>query len=109
MISGLYAIGRVVGAEILMAGFGICAVLYGLCCFLIRENRGKKSRRRVLLGFLIAAVACDLLWFLFYFPGGEYRNYGLGGVFAVFLWPCLLLLAGAIVTAYNAAETDEEA
>lgn len=101
MITSIYSLGKVVGAELLLAGVLLCMAFYLVVCFLFRCSRTGRGVRTVLLALLCAELLCEGLWFAFYFPGGDYHNYGLGGVFGVLLWPLLLLAAGGVATAVN--------
>lgn len=101
MLAALYSIRRVSGAEVLAAGALICAVIYLAVSFLVSGSRTKKGKCTVLLALLCAELTCDAAWFLLYFPGGEYHNYGIGGVYGAALWPILLLIAGGAAAAIN--------
>ena len=101
MVTCLYGIGRVVGAECMAVLYGACLLLCILCGFLFRCNRAPKNRKRFLLGMLIVAVCADLGMFLLLFPGGEYRNYGIGAACGAALFPLLLMAAAAALTAYH--------
>ena len=107
MFTAIYSLGKVVGAELLVAGVLLCAALYLGMGLLFPANRTKRGRRTLLLALLCAELLCDGLWFAFYFPGGHYHNYGIGGVFGAFLWPLLLLIAGGIAAAVNQSREEE--
>lgn len=107
MITSIYSLGKVVGAELMVAGLLVCAALYLGLSLLIRANRTKRGIRVLLLALLGAEVVCDAVWFLLYFPGGDYHNYGIGGALGVFLWPMLLCLAGGIASAVNQSREEE--
>ena len=107
MITMIYAwIAGVMGMEITLACYGICVLLYFGLCFLFRTNRIGKLR--VLCGWLISEVLCDLFWYVCYFENGDYVNRGLAGSLACVLLPILLGLAGLVVTALNESETNEK-
>lgn len=101
MVTSLYSLRRVSGAAYLVIGYLICVAVYLAVGLLFRQNRGKRGRRRLLLGLLVSEVLCDGVWFLAYYPGGEYHNYGIGAVAGAFLWPMLLVLAGVLTTKIN--------
>ena len=107
MITAFYSLGNVVGAELMVAGVIVCAVLYLIIGLLFPANRTKRGRRTLLLALVCAEVICDGLWFALYFPGGHYHNYGIGGVFGAFLWPLLLLIAGGVAAAVNRSREEE--
>lgn len=101
MISALYALGRVNGAETFLLGFTGCALLYLAVCFLFPCNRKPKCRRRIFAGLIITGLFCDTVIFFGMFPGGEYVNHGIGSAYGVLLWPLLLLLVGSVLTAFH--------
>lgn len=101
MLFSLYTLGKVSGAEFMLVGVLVCALIYLAVCLPLGANRTGRGPRRVLLALLIADLVCDALWYVMYFPGGEYRNWGIGGVFGAALWPLLLCIAGGVVTALN--------
>ena len=102
MLVSLYALGRVVGAGVMLAGVLACAALYLAAGLIPRGGRARKGRRVVWLGLLCAELVCDTAWWFLYFPGGDYHNHGIGGVYGALLWPLLLLIVGGIVCAVNA-------
>ena len=106
MITSIYSLGKVVGAELMVAGVALCILLYLAVCFLFPHNRTGQGVKTVLLALLGAEAVCDVIWFLMYFPGGDYHNYGIGGVMGVFLWPMLLCLAGAVAAAVNCSREE---
>lgn len=107
MVTSIYSLGKVVGAELMLAGVLLCVALYLTGCFLFRRNRTRRGAQNVVLALLGVEILCDAVWFLFYFPGGDYHNYGIGGVMGVFLWPMLLCLAGVVATAVNQPHEEE--
>ena len=97
----VYGISRVVGAECLLVLYGACLLLCILGGLLFRANRTRAARTRYVLGLLITAALADIGMFFLIFPGGEYRNYGIGSTFGALLFPALLAAAAAAITAYN--------
>ena len=102
MLVSLYALGKVVGAEVMLIGVLVCAALYLAAGLIPRCGRARKGRRAVWLGLLGAELVCDGAWWLLYFPDGDYHNHGIGGVYGALLWPLLLLVVGGVVWAVNA-------
>ena len=101
MLTLIYALfDGVVGMEITLIGYGLCAVLYFVICFLFRCNRSGKGR--VLIGWLVCELICDVLWYVIYYPDGYYVNYGIGGAAGMLLWPAALVGAAAMVSSVNA-------
>ena len=108
MLFSLFLLDNVYGAGVMLAGVLVCAALYLAGGLIPRCGRTRKGRKTVLLGLLCGEAVCDLAWWLIYFPGGEYRNYGIGGVYGALLWPLALFIIGAVVGAINADRTEEE-
>lgn len=108
MLFSLLLLDNVYGGGVMLAGVLVCAALYLAVGLIPRRGRTRKGRRTVLLGLLCGEAVCDLAWFLLYFPGGEYRNYGIGGVYGALLWPLALFIIGAAVGGINAARTEEK-
>jgi len=103
MITMLYAwIDGVIGMEVTLVCYAICVLVYFVLCFMFRANR--ICKRRVLYGWLVCEVICDLLWYFFYFENGNYMNRGLHGSMACMLLPFLLFVSGLIVTALNESD-----
>lgn len=108
MLGALYSVARVVGGELLLLTWGICAAIYLAVGFVRRKGRGRKGRYQLLIGLLIgllvSEVLVDVIFFLTFFPGGEYRNWGVGSVSVVGVWPAALLAAYAITTVFGRGE-----
>ena len=92
MLTAVYSLGRVNGAEIWLVGWLICAVVFVLAGFLRKENRNVREFGRRLNGLLAAGAVVDLIWFCLYCPDGEYANPGIAGVYFLILWPVLLVV-----------------
>lgn len=101
MLISIYALGKVVGAEILLAGVLVCALVYLAFCISFRSNRTGRGVKTVLHCLLGAELICDVAWWLIYFPCFEYHNWGIGGVYGAVLWPMLLFVAGVTATGVN--------
>lgn len=104
MLGALYSVARVAGGELLLLTWGICAAIYLAVGFVRRKGRGRKGRYQLLIGLLVSEVLVDFIFFLTFFPGGEYRNWGVGSVSVVGLWPAALLAAYAITTVFGRGE-----
>ena len=50
-----------------------------------------------------SAGGCVL--FYGFFPAGEYRNWGVGGVYVIVLWPAVLLVVYAFTAVFGAEQT----
>ena len=102
MIAAIPSAKRVVGGDLLLLIWGICTAAYLAFGFFRRKNRG---RRQLLTGLLISEVLVDLAMYLIFFPSGEYHNWGVGGVYAVFLWPMMLTAAYVLTAVFGSEET----
>ena len=109
MLFSLFLLNKVYGAGLMLAGVLVCTALYLAVGLIPRCGRTRKGRRTVLLGLLCGEVLCDVAWWFLYFPGGEYRNYGIGGVYGALLWPLALFVVGAAVGGINADRAEGEA
>ncbi len=98
MITMLFFTAEVKVGGLMLAGWLVCALLYLLGVRLAHRNRDKAGLRRVLVGLLVAELLCDRVWMWYFYPGGDYRNPGLGGMAMLLLWPALLALTAAAVT-----------
>ena len=97
MLTAVYSLGRVHGAEIWLAGWLICAAAFLLIGFLRKENRSVRGVIRHLSGLLAAGALVDLVWFRFYYPDGQYINHGIAGTYLLLLWPALLAVTGFVL------------
>lgn len=95
---------QVVGGDLLLAVWGGCTAVYLACGLLRRERRGKKGLHQLLIGLLVAEVLIDVFCFSVFFPGGEYHNWGVGGMYVVLLWPASLLTAYGIAAVFGPEE-----
>ena len=107
MVTMFYAwFDGVMGMEITLMGYAVCVLAYFAACFLSDSNRNRKGR--VVLGWLVCELCCDLLWYFYYFEDGVYVNRGLASSAACFLLPVLLFAAGLVVTALNENDADKK-
>ena len=92
MLTAVYSLGRVNGAEVWLAGWGICAAAFLLFGLLRKENRTVREFNRRMEGLLAAGAIVDIIWFHFYYPEGIYVNHGISGAYVLLLWPALLVV-----------------
>ena len=78
MITAIYSLSQVHGAEWWLLFWLICAAAYVGISFLIKHNRTKRGIKTALIGLLIAEVLMDLVWAVIYYHKGTYTNYGIG-------------------------------
>ncbi len=101
MITAIYSLSQVHGAELWLLFWLVCVVIYLGISFLIRHNRTKKAVKNVLIGLLIAEVIIDLIWAIIYYHNGTYLNYGIGAVYGLLLWIPILMVTLIVVTTKN--------
>lgn len=101
MVTAIYSLSQVHGAELWLLFWFICVVAYLGVCMLIKQNRTKRGIKNVLIGLLIAEVIIDLVWAIIYYHNGTYLNYGIGAVYGLILWVPVLLVTLFVVTHKN--------
>lgn len=101
MVTAIYSLTFVHGAELWLLFWGICVVVYLCIALLIKQNRTKKGFKNILIGLLIAEVITDLIWAIMYYHNGTYLNYGIGAVYGLLLWIPVLVVTLIIVTIKN--------
>ncbi|MBS6532972.1 MAG: hypothetical protein KH338_04975 [Oscillospiraceae bacterium] len=97
MLTALYSVGSVVGADLWMKGVLLTSLAYFLICVSFRRSRSGRGVLAVLMGWLLTELLCDVVWLAEFWPGGMYHNGGLESAVVLLLWPVLLCLAGGIV------------
>lgn len=101
MVTAIYSLSQVHGAELWLVFWFVCVVAYLGISFLIRYNRTKKGIKNVFIGLLVAEVIIDLTWAIIYYHNGTYLNYGIGTVYGLLLWVPVLAVTLAIIAAKN--------
>ena len=101
MVTAIYSLTFVHGAELWLLFWGICVAVYLCIALLIKQNRTKKGFKNILIGLLIAEVITDLIWAIMYYHNGTYLNYGIGAVYGLLLWIPVLVVTLIIVTIKN--------
>lgn len=101
MVTALYSLSYVYGAELWLLFWFICLVAYLCICFVIKANRSLSGIKTVFIGALIAEVIVDVAWALIYYHNGIYTNYGVGAVYGLLMWIPVLIITGIIVTIRN--------
>lgn len=97
MLTALYSVGSVVGADLWMKGVLLTSLAYFLICVSFRRSRSGRGVLAVLMGWLLTELLCDVVWLAEFWPGGMYHNGGLESAVVLLFWPVLLCLAGGIV------------
>jgi len=97
MLTAVYSLGRVSGAEVWLAGWAICAAAFLLLGLLRKENRNIREFNRRMNGLLAAGAIVDIVWFRFYYPEGIYVNPGIAGAYVLLLWPALLAVTALVL------------
>lgn len=101
MVTAIYSLSQVHGAELWLLFWLICVVVYLGISFLIKRNRSKAGIKNILVGLLIAEVIIDLMWAVIYYHHGTYMNYGIGAVYGILLWVPILTVTLIFVTIKN--------
>lgn len=101
MVTAIYSLSQVHGAELWLLFWLVCVVLYLGISLLIRSNRTKKGIKNLFIGLLIAEVTIDLIWAIIYYHNGTYFNYGIGAVYGILLWIPILTVTLIFVTIKN--------
>ena len=101
MVTAIYSLSYVYGAELWLLFWFICLVAYLSICFAIKANRSLNGIKTVLIGALVAEVIVDAVWALIYYRNGIYTNYGVGAVYGLLMWIPVLIITGIIVTIRN--------
>lgn len=101
MVTAIYSLSHVHGAELWLLFWAVCVVVYLGISLLFKPNRTRKGVKNVLIGLLIAEVVIDLVWAIIYYHNGTYLNYGIGAVYGLLLWVPLLVVTLVITTAQN--------
>ncbi len=101
MITAIYSLSHIHGAEIWLLFWCICTLFYLAMCFLIKTNRTENGRKKVWLGLLLAELLVDAFWAILYYHNGAYINYGVGAVYGLFTYIPVLILTFAVVTIRN--------
>lgn len=101
MVTAVYSLTRVHGAELWLLFWLACAAAYLGISFRMERNRTKRGARNVWLGLLLAEGIVDLAWAVIYYRNGTYYNYGIGAVYGLLLWIPVLAAALAGVAAKN--------
>ena len=83
MFTILLSLGKVHGASAWLAFWVGGANVY------FWPGRGLPWKTR-LLRLNLCSLLVDVVWFLYFYPGGAYQNPGLKGVFVLLLWPTAL-------------------
>lgn len=101
MVTAIYSLDKVNGAEVMIFGWVVCAVIYVIGCFLPKGNRSWQGCREIFWYLLASEIVTDIIWTILYYEDGHYINHGLGSIYGVLIWPMILLAAGIFVTMQN--------
>lgn len=101
MVTAIYSLSQVHGAELWLLFWFICLVVYLSICLAFKSNRTKAGIKNTFIGLLLAEVVVDLAWALIYYHNGVYINYGIGAVYGMFMWIPALIIAAIIVSNKN--------
>lgn len=101
MVTAIYSLSNVHGAELWLLFWFLGFVAYLGICYAIKSNRTKNGIKIMLIGLLIAEVVIDLTWAIIYYHNGSYINYGIGAVYGLIMWIPVLIITAIIVTRKN--------
>ena len=101
MFTSIYALKWVIGANIWLIGCIICLIIAFVAAFSIKTNRKKPNSIVAVIGIILSEILGDVVWFLMYFPNGEYVNMGLASASGLLLYPFILALGVTIVSMIN--------
>lgn len=109
MVTAIYSLSQVHGAELWLLFWLIGLLLYLGCSFLIKANRSKAGVKGVFIGLLLAEILIDVVWALIYYHNGSYINYGIGAVFGIAMWiPCLVITCACVTLRNKKRMTQNE-
>ncbi len=87
---------KIEGIGLVLTGCVLCLTAFSI----LTENWTRKGLKRAGIAMLACEMSCSMVWQLLFFPGGNYRNYGLQGGLLFLLYPALLAAAWAILALY---------
>ena len=101
MVTAIYSLSHVHGAELWLLFWFICIIVYLGGCLAMKCNRTKSGIKTTLIGLLIAEVIIDLVWAIIYYYNGSYINYGIGAMYGIIMWIPVLILTSIVVICIN--------
>ena len=107
MVTAIYSLSNVHGAELWLLFWFICLIVYLGICYMIKSNRTKTGIKNTLIGLMIAEITIDFIWAIIYYHNGSYINYGIGAVYGLLMWIPVLIITAIIVTLKNQEELDK--
>ena len=104
MVTAIYSLSFVHGAELWLLFWFLCICIYLGICLMIKSNRTRNGIKNALIGLLIAEILIDVIWGVIYYHNGVYLNYGIGAVYGVLMWIPMLIITLIGVTIRNKRE-----
>lgn len=101
MVTAIYSLANVHGAELWLLFWLVCLAAYIAACLMFRPNRAKAGVKTVFIGLMAAELIIDFVWAAIYYPNGSHINYGIGAIYGLFMWIPVLTAACIIVTFRN--------
>lgn len=92
---------HVTGAEMILLGFLLCIGFFILVFMLFKANRNKKAITVYIIILFLLFEVFDIIWYLYFFPKGEYVNRGLASIHIFLIFPLLGLILNSIITVLN--------
>lgn len=101
MITAIFTLSQVRGAELWLLFWCISIVAYIGIGYRLKSNHTKQGIQNLLIGLLIAEVANDLIWSITYYLNDILLDYGVGLTYGLCLWISILVITLIIVTTKN--------
>ena len=101
MVTAVYSLSRVHGAEIWLMFWFVCVAVYIACGLMFKHNRTRKGIITVLTGLVIAELITDIFWAVVYYENGVYVNYGIVAALGMLIWVPVLAITLLAVTVKN--------
>ncbi len=103
MLTWIFSIGEVIGAEAFAVGFAVSFALIFALGLISRTNRTKRGILRLFAALVLSSVVADVVMYVTFYSGGEYVNRGLGAAYATAaIFTALHALGAVAATVVNA-------
>lgn len=101
MVTAIYSLAKVHGAELWLLFWFVCIIAYLSICFSVKVNRTKNGITTTLIGLLIAEFVTDITWALIYYRNSGFIDFGVGAVYGLYMWIPMLVITSIIVSVKN--------
>lgn len=86
------------GIEIVLFFEVMSILLYSLCMLCVKTNKTASGYISALVGVFVAVILSNLTLLVLFFGTGDYYNYGIVGVYYVFIVFAIIFVSVAIIT-----------